>query len=133
MKALYKKADGDLTSLSQEEYEQIQSLLINKYMPFKLSEELLSAPDTQFGITNVKGLNIRKKPSTKANKVSTINVTGTPLLIKAATDDGWYEIEVSMNNKSYEGFVQQKMIDIISIEDYFADLSDDIASMKEPY
>ena len=65
--------------------------------------------------------------------MSTINVTGTPLLIKAATDDGWYEIEVSMNNKSYEGFVQQKMIDIISIEDYFADLSDDIASMKEPY
>ena len=134
-----KKAGGesgtppDHTLLSQEDISAIQALLLNELMPFKLTQALLESEETQYAKTNVKGLNVRKKPSTKAAKAFMINVTGTHVLIKDLADDGWCEIKVFDDNKSREGFVQMKMLDLIEKSEYFASLGSYFLSLKGRY
>lgn len=137
--AYMKKAGGDSetppdhTLFSQEDISAIQTLLLSEHMPFKLTQALLESEETQYAKTNVKGLNVRKKPSTKASKALMVNVTGTPVLIKKLSDDGWCEIQVLDDNKSREGFVQIKMLNPIEKSEYFASIGSYFLSLKGRY
>lgn len=129
--------DSDTTPdhklFSQEDISAIQTLLLSEHMPFKLTQTLLESEETQYAKTNVKGLNVRNKPSTKAAKAFMINVTGTPVLIKGLADDGWCEIKVFDENKNREGFVQMKMLDLIEKPEYFASFGSYFLSLKGRY
>ncbi len=132
LKALADKveAGGENQSASEvltgAEIERMEALLLSKYMPFRLSEELLNAEGTMFGETNVKGLNIRKKQSTGSAKVGTLSVTGSVVLIKEDMGNGWYSILAHKDGKNYQGYLKADLVDTISKADYLIGLCEQL-------
>jgi len=115
-----KKQASDI--LTPEEVDRIQTLLLNKLIPFKLTEETFSKDSALFGQTNIKGLNVRKKQSTGSAKVCAIPVSGSVLHITEDKGEGWYGIAVFVDNKNYAGYVISDMIDLIDKPEYLIGL-----------
>ena len=129
LKIYVDKVDTDIEKkqasvvLTEEEVERIQTLLLHKLIPFKLTEELLAKDSTLYGQSNIKGLNVRKKQSTSSEKVCAIPLSGSVLQITQDKGDGWYSIMVFVNNKNYTGYVKSDMVDLIDKPEYLIGLS----------
>lgn len=108
--------------LTVEELERMEVLLLNEFMPFRLTEELLDSETTQYGKTNVKGLNVRKKESTGSSKVCAISLTGSVLLVSEDKGNGWLSILAHEDGKNYTGFVKAEMVDLIDKPEYLINL-----------
>lgn len=73
----------------------------------------------QFGMTNIKGVNVRAKASTGAKKLSTLPITGTPLVIVDRVvgdkDEIWYIIWF----EDGEGYIKADFIDLVEEAEYW--------------
>jgi len=72
------------------------------------------------GKTNIKGINVRKKPDGKATIVTTLPITGTAVRIIDEILDTkqvlWFQIEVEEHK--IEGFIRSDLIDEITADEY---------------
>ena len=120
VKALSTYIDKQL--FKTEDIEAIQTLLLNEFMPFGLTEAILNSGNTCYGMTNIKGVNIRKKESTSSDKLCTVSTKGSVLLILENRNNGWFKIMVFEDNKNFTGYVKSNTIELIDKTEYFLGL-----------
>ena len=74
----------------------------------------------RYGKTNVKGVNVRKKPQEKADVVMKLPITGTAVIIEDEMVDGhqvsWYQVNIE--NQKIEGYIRSDLVDEITVDEY---------------
>lgn len=78
----------------------------------------------QYAKTNASGVNVRKEPSSRAGKQSTIRNSGTPLIvIEAVTgrnDEAWCAVRLENGT---EGYIRRDLLDFIDKAEYLSRIS----------
>lgn len=103
---------------NEELRRELCQMICHEKMPFRQKEELLGKEDISFAVSNIKGLNIRKKPKSSSTQVEVISVTGSPVLLTGAEADGWYPVLYWKQGKNIQGYVMAKYLESISFEEY---------------
>ncbi len=98
------------------------SMLLCNFALAEVSTEPEQAPLVRYGITNAKGLNVRKEPKAKAKVAFTLPVTGTVVtILEDATEKdnlSWYKIEY----EAQEGYVKAEFIDEVTDKAQYDDI-----------
>lgn len=82
------------------------------------AEDIDSLKALAYGKTNVQGINVRKKPSEKADVVVKLPITGTAVVIVEHIDEdasiAWYAVEVGEDH----GYIRADLLQEITKEEY---------------